>query len=66
MSDDKLYCSRFSRRKKDAVRICSRLKALGATRLEIVGKRGEWRVRGRILVAAFARFCADECAIGNR
>jgi hypothetical protein len=57
---DKLYCSRFSRTKDDAIRIASMLRSIGGKCVVITGQKGAWRVRGKVDVAKFARFCANE------
>ena len=57
---DKLFCSRFYRLKRDADRDAKLLRQLGATELNVTGVRGSWRVRAKIDVVKFAKFCAAE------
>lgn len=58
----RLFCTRFFRRKKDAERAATWFKKHGATWLKMteVDFYGKWRVRCRIEVSQFAKFCALE------
>jgi hypothetical protein len=57
---ERMYCSRFSRTKIGAVKIASEFRAVGGIDVKITGRRGCWRVRGKVEIARFAKFCADE------
>lgn len=59
---EKLSCSRFARTKKQACKIASQFRAVGGIDVQITGKRGCWRVRGKVEIARFAKFCADEAS----
>ena len=56
----KLFCSRFSPTKKQAEKIAAKMRAVGGVNVLITGQRGAWRVRGKVDVARFCKFCADE------
>ena len=55
-----LFCSRFGRTKKEAEKIAAKMRAVGGVEVTITGQRGSWRVRGKVDVVRFCRFCADE------
>lgn len=59
---EKMYCSRFSPTKIGAIKIASQFRAVGGIDVKITGKRGCWRVRGKVEVARFAKFCSDEAS----
>lgn len=56
----KLFCSRFSPTKKQAEKIAGKMRAVGGVEVTITGHRGSWRVRCKVDVVRFCRFCADE------
>jgi menaquinone-dependent protoporphyrinogen IX oxidase len=55
-----MYCSRFAATKKAAEKIAAKMRDVGGVDVTIKGQRGSWRVRGKVEVARFAKFCADE------
>ncbi len=57
----RLMVSRFAETKREAARIANQWKRLGATHRTLTGKRGgPYRVRSRIGLSEFAKFCARE------
>lgn len=36
------------------------MRSIGGECVVITGQKGAWRIRGKVEVAAFARFCAEE------
>lgn len=56
----KLFCSRFGRTKKEAEKIAAKMRAVGGVEVTVTGQRGSWRVRGKVDVVRFCKFCADE------
>lgn len=61
-----LWCSRFRTTKRDAERDARWMRNHGGKRVTITGRRGLWRVRAKMPVGEFARFCAIEAARENK
>lgn len=56
---EKLFCSQFSKTKKEAEKIASKMRAVGGVGVTITGRRGLWRIRGKINIKVFAKFCVE-------
>lgn len=57
---DPLYCSRFYNLKRDALTAKAALKRFGGRYVSVRGKRGCWRVRGKIAITDFGKFVSWE------
>ena len=55
-----LWVSRYRKYKREVTRDAGWMKRHGGERVQVTGKRGLWRVRARMPVIEFARFCSIE------